>query len=1439
MRPHRVRRRLLCGVVCAVTTLGVIAGAGPAALGAEAHTARPATVHATPALVYRNLALPNGDTATVYSDGLAMVVNPRQRTTEYQMLPPAGGMPGTASALPAKPELVWDLTKGRPRPFLPGDLEVVLGPQASATVPSRVVPEAALTRLRAATSRPGGLPTGPVPAYTTNGPLNRVLAGLGVADMKQVFRGASRTAFGHASPAGLDLARAYVVHVTNASMQVALTALRASPAVAYASPDWTVAPMNTTATPLPAATRQRAAALAGRLRHRGAAAPQRGNGLAPLPGNFALQTSAQSLLNRPATDWVPAYEALESRYHQLPGAGETITDVSLGDLTSAGIDSSDPCFGLESALGPTTIVSNGQRYLDWPSMPLIPTWTASNSSTLDPTGEVCGVDPSDTEIGLDFAMMAPLPDSMQRASAMGSGLTDLLGMAPGASFRLVVPSDTSASITSIDAALLAAAQQQPRPDVITASLGFGLDSQGFPSRYLEDDPLTEQLVSSLVHQDHITVSISANDGLRPSTNAPVSPSGGSAATDLVPAGGTSTSLNDVQFSTAPSQDPDSGAIDAGGVTLDDIAAAPPQDPALARFSAQQAFPSVRWDGSANFSSGFGSRVNLSAPGDDVIGFEHTVGGTAGDVTPVNIGGTSASAQEIGAAAAVTQQAARLSGNHQIATDPLALRAYLERTGTPVPNVPQADQAVNVGPQADLGRAVTGLVGPGPQAQRGVARVAVAQRQPLNSFDTQFVTATDPGAISLAGADQNAWVTVAPDWVGLPAAATYRLAASTAAGGQSTLAAGPWARLAPDAILTAAGLQPSTQNPQTVTLHYTASAGGRVLAQAAIPLTFAPVSGSPQPLAPLVPAVTTGPDITVHYDLRGQTAFTNPVLVVSAPGRMTPHDSWFKPVYSVPLTATSGTVTVPVSALQGTGIYGIAIQASPATPRFGDFAFTRVQDTRTDTQPAAPLLSAPGSPPGHLLTIPNGGHFTVTWNVTGVSRAKGAALEISSGGPTRFGSFAPFNNPNGSVRDANGHDSSSVYFARLPGSRGSVTVSAAQAGLYPAMYHSVRILPLLSDGTAAGEASDVSSITENGVAAPDGSFAKCGFGVDAHGDDGLLTTTQFNSCGVGTASSAYTFSQATNAVTGTLASSPTGADQYTTANQAGPGIFAGDVGLLADNLTSPPFTTSYTAFSPLSSPAAAGTWTPPDAPLGAQVQPADNQDTPTTALMIGNFAVGFRVLTTNIAANTFGPSYSLSPVLSSFGFPQVTGFAQDTATNTAVVGALDLANQSAPPTLITVDLGSGALHTITGVGTGSPLGLTVDPATDTAVMPTANDRSIGFYNLASGTGTQSTPGGANYQYPAHGNGEFLVEEASSPDALLTTPGIGLTPNNDSLSSVVVLNQQGQVVQRIEHFNDLNFFSASIGDFLQLNPGTRTGYTLGPNGQQLVPFSYGGS
>ena len=198
-------------------------------------------------------------------------------------------------------------------------------------------------------------------------------------------------------------------------------------------------------------------------------------------------------------------------------------------------------------------------------MPLIPTYTSNAAGQLNGTGETCGQDPNLTEVGLDFSMMAPLPHDQQRPGAVGSGLTDLLGIAPGASYRLVVPGTAGGAISDVDAAFLAAANQTPRPDVITASLDFGLDQYGFSTRYLEDDPLTEAVLASIVHGDGIVVCVSSGDGLRTFTNAAVPPSGGAVATDLAGHGQAPTDLNDVAFSSAVSRVEDSGAIDVGGI----------------------------------------------------------------------------------------------------------------------------------------------------------------------------------------------------------------------------------------------------------------------------------------------------------------------------------------------------------------------------------------------------------------------------------------------------------------------------------------------------------------------------------------------------------------------------------------------------------------------------------------------------------------------------------------------------------------------------------------------------------------------------------------------------------------------------------------------------------------------------------------------------------
>jgi hypothetical protein len=1420
-----------------VTLISVVAaGLVPAAAGASAqaatagpvqglhaaavkHTERPAPPGAKPTIAYRNLRLPTGQTATVFSNGIAEVFGADHRSAQYRMVP--SGASSTA-ALPSRGQLIWDLSKAPATPFVPGTLEVVLARGVSATA-ERAVPAAARRHAM-------GHATGHVPPYTTSAALNRVLAGLGADSMSAVFRGPARAVPG--GPAGLDLRQAFAVHVTGASVPAAVSALLASPAVAYAAPDWTVSAMHTQPATLPAATRKAAAALARKLAaHRGTLSrPAPGTGLPPLPTNYALQTSEQALLNRPGTDWVPAYEALEARYHQLPGTGETITDVSLGDLDSAGLPSNDPCAPYVSAFGPTTVIQNGQRYLDLPSMPLIPTWTSS-AAGLNPTGEVCAVDPFDTEIDLDFSMMAPLPDEMQRSGELGAGLTDLLGIAPGASYRLVVPSDTTGSITSVDQALLTAAQQSPRPNVITASLAFGLDAEGMPSRFLEDDPLTEALISSLVRQYHINVSISSGDGLRTFTNASVSPDGGAAATGVTPPGGNPTSLNDVQLSGVPSSDFDSGSIDAGGTTLDDIFAAPPQDnPGV---TTQQAFPEVRWDGSADYSSGFGPRVNVSAPGDNVAAFEHTQGGAADAVTVVNQGGTSASAQEIGAAAAIVQQAARLTHDQQITTNPLALRSYLARTGSRVAAVGQADRALPVGPQLDLGSAVTGLLAAaGYHLQAGVARVAVAQRQPLFQLDTFFSTVTDPAAISLAGVNQNALVTIAPDWTGLPAGVSYRLYALPQAGGHKLLASGPSARLLPDTILAAAGLSPSTTLSQAVSLSYVASSGGQALATATIPLAFTPVSGTPMPLAPVVSTVVHGPDISVRYDLTGQTGFTQPELVVSPAGRVNPLQKFFWPAYHMALHATSGTVHVPVSALAGgDGVYGIGIESTPAAQIYSDFAVTRVQATPSDAQPAAPLLSAPGSPPSHLLTIPYGGSFTVNWDVRNVPHATGAMLEISAAGPNDYNSWATFNNPGGSARDRDKHDAGSVYIARLSGPSGSLTLKGTTARLYATLYHNVRVIPTLASGAAAGEGSPVSSVTMNGVAPSDGGFANGGFGINEAGADGFLTSNQINASGK-PQSSVETFSQPTNQVTGTVAAA-TNADQYSTLSFGDSGIFAGDTGLYADSTTT---STAYDLLSPVASGTAAGQWTPPAAlqPLpNTNFQAAVNQATTSDAMLSFQFGAGGQpqVFTTNVGANTFGPAYSIASTVSGFGFPFFTGTAQDTATGTAVVAAADLTNLNAGPTLVTVNLANGTVATIPGVGTFYSSGVAVDPGTGTVAGPEI--AGIGVYNLGTSSGTFVTPGGFVYQHPADDPGAagYVVEEVSPP----RSSGLGTTLDNNALSAELVINSQGQVVRRIERFQFFNVTTLIAGATTQLNQ-SGVGYTLGLDGQQLEPFKY---
>jgi hypothetical protein len=1410
----------LCAGALSVSLLATFSSALPASAAGYA----PYRTSRAAAPLYQ-FKLPNGDTAMVYPDGIAHVMSKDRRKAETEVVMPAPRYDdaGGPMTLPDKGHIMEQLMAPPPSAYASGRVIVVyrtgtFGMQPVVSVDRRA--------LRAS-----------VPAYTNDAILNRALASIGVDRSEHLFRQFDRSMLTgmrqQAVTDGrslLDFANAYRLHVSAMSVRNAVAALSKLPEVAYVSPDWHVSTLNAPAIPVrpgdAEAARRRAYHIAS-----DAFAADKPSGL---PTNYALTASAQSLLNAPSVDAAGAFDEIDTRYHQLPGQGELITNVSLGDLddASAATNTKDPCYNYAYFYGGTTIVQNGQRYLDMPSMPLIPAFTADASGNLDGTGEVCGQDSYLTEVGLDFSMMSPLPHNLQRPGEIGTGQTDLLGIAPGAKYRLVVPSETSPTTSDIDAALLAAALQNPRPNVITASLGFGFDSAGFPSRYLEEDPLTEAIVQAIVQSYHIVVCIAANDGTRETTPVAIGPAGGSAATDLLTPGGTPTSLSDDTYSTIPSRVFDSGSIDVGGVTLDDIFADPPQYATSPSAIAQHAYADTRWTGFTSFSSGFGSRVNVSAPGDNVLSFEHTYGGAPDAVTVVLEGGTSASAPETAAAAAVALQVSRLTG-HPL-DDPSSVRKLLEQTGSAVPNVPQADQTLAVGRQINLRALVESLLAkaPGPAASPRVARVAIEQRRDAADLNGGFESDTDPTDIDLAngtrpGSDQLSWITIAPDWEYVPANATYAL---RVAGKAKTLATTPWARLLPATIFAAAGIAIPSSSNKTVKMTYAATVGNKRVATTTFSLTFGPsVSSAYFALAPQVPAVVTGAKIAVTYDLTQVSDQNSPRLIVSEPGRVDPDTGLiFHPIVSQPLMQQKGTIQIPVSQLQGGGIYGVGIEIDSVNGIYSNFAFTRVAATTSENRPQAPLLSSNGAAGGHYLEIPYGGSFKIGYDVSSVPKADGALLEISAAGPTAFNIWNPFNNPNGTIKDDNGLDTGSVYTAKLSGKSGTVTIpNAATAGLLPTLDHVVRVTPL--DGsTPVGEGSDVSSVTMDGVMAADGGYVNNGWGIDASGSDGFITSGQELASGEDL-TSLEVFNQTNNQITQTIGSS---ANQLYYTNDWG--IYGNDVGL-ACNEQMPSETASCTLLNPVATGTLGSSWTPSLSDQFSYYDSAANSTSDVAAFYgYDDSTSQLAVFSSNLLTSATTPIVGLGSVMSTFAAPVVWGIGQNTTTNTAVLPADDAANSSAPPTILLVNLNTNQATSFAGLGSGFPYGIGVDSTSDKAAVPTLTDCGLTIYNLATQTGNevilpQPPSGNANgvFTMADPKASLFLISQAASPD---------FNVNNNTLSEVLVYDEQGNLKESVERFYMFDTFLSITANFLQVNPTTRSGYLIGPYQQQLAPFNY---
>ncbi|MFB7594437.1 S8 family serine peptidase [Streptomyces sp. NPDC056160] len=1253
-----------------------------------------------------------------------------------------------------------------------------------------------------------------------------------------------------AQHADSPLARSYLLHTGRQDSVAVARALQGTPGVAHAEPDRYVNTMNTGAKALPAQTLRAFPKTAhpsapGRTGTAngtpGAPAPGAGTSGAPtsgapapgVPANDTLTNSAQAFLNAGGVDAVGAFALLQGRHGQQPGQGEIVTNVSIGDLTDQAM--ADAGDDYVKANGPTTVLKDGQRYLDLPSMPLIPAYVARASGGLDGAAATEGQDATLGEVLLDFSVMSPLAHDRQRPGATGSGYTDLLGIAPGADYRLVVPEQPT--MDQLAGTLLAAAHQKPRPDVITASLGYGTDTEGFPGRYLEDDPYIRSVVASIVREG-VVVSISSNDGTRLYTPAAVGPDGGSTPTDLARDDRRATDIDDDARSTTPTRVPDSGAIAAGGTTLDDILAGGTDGPATTA--------ETRISGEGTFSSGFGSRVDLSAPSDNILAFSHPGGGGAHDVAVSLSGGTSASAPEIAAAAAVVLQAGRLAG-HRLT--PAAVREVLETTGRPVPTPPQIDRTLHVGPQIDVTAAVQKVLGTGahnapsgkgssrPSAP-AVVRLAVQHRVALGNLGGSFLETTGQDRIDLGdrasggdGAGLAGPVTIAGDVTGAGPHATYTLTV----GKQTFRSHTPAIRLTPAQLLAAAGLPLTATTDRQVTVTYQVLENGRTRATATRTLTVGPSDGtSTEALAPKAPAtVPAGRPVTVSYDLTGVANTSSPHLVVSTVGHWNPV---LAPVFSAAwnqeLTGKKGTVTIPAEAFAGGGgLYGIGVvqsgfgQDNPRLSVYGEFAPIRVTGATASDRPAAPTLTGANGTTGHTAEVSRAASaFTLHYDVSAVHGAHAAQVEFSAPGPTLYGAVNTFTNANGTQLDHDGVNTPSVLHRTLPGRSGTVRLDAARLGLTSSDVYGVRVLALDRRGQVIGQASPQSTLAfDDGLAPGDAgvlSFAAAG----EHSVAALATASGTEVRHYSTASgrygavitadhsdeSSYEVLGATADRTLLVHRTAPGADvRVETWNTATDRLLGTTVlSAVQDTYVMGRVDTVHARGALLLHRAGKDVVLPVDLATGTAAEPVPADPDGTTPGSYGLLTVD----------NTSGHVFLARPA----GPYNCLGM--------ATVARVDLDTRTATKAGST----SACSHGIASDGAGSLYNLSATMIS-VNIVPTA---TLGALDEQTGTAGDSIAVRRGKPLALAVDGTHKVAVVSFPTpvgkAFFGSQAMVIADNNATSQLAVVDLTTGQVVRTLTGF--LASGHGGTQNAVQLDPATRTGWTFGPYDAQIQQFSY---
>ena len=328
----------------------------------------------------------------------------------------------------------------------------------------------------------------------------------------------------------------------------------------------------------------------------------------------------------------------------------------------------------------------------------------------------------------------------------------------------------------------------------------------------------------------------------------------------------------------------------------------------------------------------------------------------------------------------------------------------------------------------------------------------------------------------------------------------------------------------------------------------------------------------------------------------------------------------------------------------------------------------------------------------------------------------------------------------------------------------------------------------------------------------------GYDIDQNGNEGLLSEALSLSDGKFNVAT-ETFDQTTGKIIKIVSQQSDTLNDFVTL-----GIFGSSVGLVEFEKAKGIFVGKrlYGTMNPVSLNKVTGQWTPPLSKTQLILGVADSQGATNTAVLASQNFNSF-IFSSNVAANTFGPSITLTDQI--FGANDSPVVAINTVTNQAIVAAshgsiLDL------PQIAEVDLTTGNTIQFTGVGFGFVNGMAVDSTNGIAVTTSEVDFSVEFYNLAKQTGFKVPLHNAtNQSQSRQGVGFdpihklFLIEQEFS-----STVASG--------SSIQVFDEQGNFVEAV---NGLNLPASPTR--IALNPTRRMGYVLlTPALTQLQSFTY---